>query len=442
MTRTCGGVPALSVSAARCSTPNRCCSSTTTSPRSKNWTCSSSSAWVPITIPASPIASRESGSVRCALVIEPVSSSTLVAAHHPAGREVAEHRGDRAVVLLGEHLGRREQRGLAAGVDHAQHRPQRDQGLAGADLALEQPVHRVRLGEVVLDLGADLALPARELERQPCVERREQPAVAAVARPRPHRPDRPAAPAEHQLGDQGLLEPVAVLGALDLAPRVGRVDPVERLAGVEHVVLLPDLVGEQLGQLVDDRPREADGLLEVPGVDVLGERVDRVERADRLQRQRRQVLVAGAEQDHLRVGELPVVAELPDLAHEDAAAALAQPLLVPLGHVGLLGEERHPQRRALGAEHDLLAVRRPVGTPVLVGLAGRGRDLADHGEELSLLELVQRRERAGLEVAPREVAQQVADRPESQTLGDALVARDWAFLPLATPRTDSTGESR
>ena len=277
MTSTCGGVPALSVRAARCSTPNRCCSSTTTRPRSKNWTCSSSSAWVPITIPASPIASRESGSVRWALVIEPVSSSTFVAAHHPAGRQVAEHRGDRAVVLLGEHLGGREQRGLPPGVDHAQHRPQRDQGLAGADLALEQPVHRVRLAEVVLDLGADLALPARQLERQLRVERREQPAVASVARPRSHRPHRPAAPAEHELGDQRLLEPVAVLGALDLSPGVGRVDPVERLAGVEHVVLRPDLVGEQLGQLVDDRPGEGDGTLQVPRLDALGERVDRVE---------------------------------------------------------------------------------------------------------------------------------------------------------------------
>ena len=76
MTRTCGGVPALSVSAARCSTPNRCCSSTTTRPRSKNLTCSSSSACVPITMPDSPMASRDSGSVRWALVIEPVSSST------------------------------------------------------------------------------------------------------------------------------------------------------------------------------------------------------------------------------------------------------------------------------------------------------------------------------------------------------------------------------
>ena len=111
---------------------------------------------MPITMPASPLAIRDIGAVRCALVIEPVSSSTSVpvggAAEHPAGGEVAEHRGDRAVVLLGEHLGRGEQRRLAAGVDDAQHRAQRDQRLAGADLALEQPVHRVRLGEVGLDL--------------------------------------------------------------------------------------------------------------------------------------------------------------------------------------------------------------------------------------------------------------------------------------------------
>ena len=67
------GVPALSVSAARCSTPKRCCSSTTTRPRSANCDrapragrgCRS-------TMPASPLAIREQRR-RCAaaLVIEP-----------------------------------------------------------------------------------------------------------------------------------------------------------------------------------------------------------------------------------------------------------------------------------------------------------------------------------------------------------------------------------
>ena len=114
-------------------------------------------------------------------------------------------------MLLGEHLGRREQRRLAAGVDDAEHRAQRDQGLAGADLALEQPVHRVGLGEVVLDLGADLALAAGEGERQPLVERREQAPAARCAPGRPGAQARAGA-GQHQLGDQRLLEPVAVLG--------------------------------------------------------------------------------------------------------------------------------------------------------------------------------------------------------------------------------------
>ncbi len=69
----------------------------------------------------------------------------LGAAEEAALGEVAEHRHDRAVVLLGEHLGRRQQRRLAARVDDLEHRAQRDHRLARADLALEQPVHRVAL---------------------------------------------------------------------------------------------------------------------------------------------------------------------------------------------------------------------------------------------------------------------------------------------------------
>ena len=98
-------------------------------------------------MPASPDAASSSASARAAAGSEPVSSATRVASSAPpsmpAVGEVAEHGGDRAVVLLGEHLGRGEQRRLAAGVDDPQHRAQRDDGLAGADLALEQPVHRV-----------------------------------------------------------------------------------------------------------------------------------------------------------------------------------------------------------------------------------------------------------------------------------------------------------
>ena len=76
--------------------------------------------------------------------------------------ERPEQRGDRPVVLLREHLGRREQRGLAARVHHLEHGPHRDDGLARADLALQQPVHRVRAGQVVRDDLADRPLALGE----------------------------------------------------------------------------------------------------------------------------------------------------------------------------------------------------------------------------------------------------------------------------------------
>ena len=65
----------------------------------------------------------------------------LGAAEHAALGELAHHLGDRAVVLLGEHLGGREHRRLAAGVDHGEHGAQRHHGV-------------VRDREVVGDVGA------------------------------------------------------------------------------------------------------------------------------------------------------------------------------------------------------------------------------------------------------------------------------------------------
>ncbi len=74
--------------------------------------------------------------------------------------------GQGAVVLLGQHLGRRHQGGLLAGLHRAQHRQQRDQGLAGADIALQQPQHAARRGEVGVDLLQRL-LPATGVGGKP-----------------------------------------------------------------------------------------------------------------------------------------------------------------------------------------------------------------------------------------------------------------------------------
>ena len=78
--------------------------------------------------------------------VEPVSSA---AGTSSPGISALQRRE----VLLGERLGGRHQRRLRAVLDRAQHRVQRDHGLAGAHLAHQQPLHRAAGGEVGVDLG-------------------------------------------------------------------------------------------------------------------------------------------------------------------------------------------------------------------------------------------------------------------------------------------------
>ena len=82
--------------------------------------------------------------------------------HQLAGHEL----GDGGEVLLGQRLGRRHQRGLHPLLDRAQQRVERDDGLARADVALQQPLHGNRAGEVDVDLAHRLLLVRRQREGQ------------------------------------------------------------------------------------------------------------------------------------------------------------------------------------------------------------------------------------------------------------------------------------
>ena len=66
-------------------------------------------------------------------------------------REVAEAVSERAAMLLGEDGGRRQHQHLAAAGDGLECAPQRDLGLAEADVAADQPVHRALLLHVLGD---------------------------------------------------------------------------------------------------------------------------------------------------------------------------------------------------------------------------------------------------------------------------------------------------
>ena len=86
----------------------------------------------------------------------------------------SSHCRELAVVLLGEDLGRRHERHLPAALDRLQRRERGDDRLAAADVALQQPLHRLARFEVVADLAPDALLRARELERHPREQRAGQ----------------------------------------------------------------------------------------------------------------------------------------------------------------------------------------------------------------------------------------------------------------------------
>ena len=85
---------------------------------------------------------------------------------HAAHTELRADRLEGQEVLLGERLRRRHQRALSARFNRPQERVERDHGLARADVALQQPLHRRCLSQVEIDLHDRALLMLRQLERQ------------------------------------------------------------------------------------------------------------------------------------------------------------------------------------------------------------------------------------------------------------------------------------
>ncbi len=132
------------LSSSFCATPNRCSSSRITSPSSFGITSRLRTRCVPMrtsTLPA-----REVGEGRLGLLRRHEARD-----HLDANREVAEALAERVVVLLGEDRGRREQQHLAAVDGHGEGGTHGHLGLAEADVAAHEPVHRPRRLEVLLD---------------------------------------------------------------------------------------------------------------------------------------------------------------------------------------------------------------------------------------------------------------------------------------------------
>ena len=316
-------VPAFARSASRCSTPKRCCSSTTTRPEVGE-------------VPPAPRSARgcrrrcRRRRRRCRAAppggpppaCEPVSSATRVPSSAPPSMPPArpgrpEHGADRAVVLLGQHLGGREQRRLAAGVDHLEH-------ARSATRVLPEPTspwssrcigcgRRGRRGSA----APTACWPCGQRERQP--RRRTRPAARRPpARGLAAPAARGGAPAlgQHQPGAQRPRRTAAAAAPRPPRPRVAAGGSAERLASASRPRSARTAAGSGSGTSPAIAGRARWRRWIVPGLDAVGRRVDREERpvaggrasASPPRRPRRRALV--------RVGQLPPVAEGADLAGE------------------------------------------------------------------------------------------------------------------------------
>lgn len=100
----------------------------------------------------------------------------LETAREPRDRDAErfEPSAQLARVLFRQQLGRRHQRGLVARIDGLCCGQGRHHGLAAADVALQQTLHRMRLVQIERDLAGHAPLRARERERQRAEQARDE----------------------------------------------------------------------------------------------------------------------------------------------------------------------------------------------------------------------------------------------------------------------------
>jgi hypothetical protein len=332
----------------------------------------------------------------------------------PAPGQRAEHVGDRAVVLLGQDFGRGQQRGLATRVDHLEHGPDRDHCLARADLALQQPVHRVGAGQVVGDGLAHRHLARGEGERQSGVEL----VGDAVVHVRPGH-GRQGGGGHPPLGQRGLqherlvpLQPQH--GPLLVRPVQRAVDGPDGFGPAVQPVPFPQFGGQRIGPgvqgLQDGLDRPADG----PRADLGGGRVDRDQLGGELGGQLGgQVGVGRRAGQHLvlRVDQLEPAAEAGHGAREHAHHAGHE--LSPEALLGSRGPEEEGQHQlgaVVGDDHLAPRAEVAVGHRAHADVINAGQ----HGHVVALTQRGQVGQLAAGVVAPRIVPQQVADRGRAE----------------------------
>ncbi len=313
---------------------------------------------------------------------------------------------DRPEVLLRQYLGRGEQHGLPPAVDDLQHRPHRDNGLPGADLPLQQPVHRMIERDLVADLRAGQLLAHGQLERQPGVVGVEQPVGHARARRRRVRGGGEPPLRQHRLQQERLVPLQPVPRPPDVGPVDRPVDAAQRVGQAAQAVAFHDRLRHRVLD-VQNVQGDPDRSGDLPGGDLLGGRVDRDHLCGVLGGGPGRV-VTHVEQLIVGMSELALAPEGGDLAGEQSVQAGGELPLAPV--LPPPGEEGKDQLPA-PVGHGRLEDRAP---PVAHRAAGHLGDHGLHGHVLAITQRGQVGQLAPGLVPSRVVPQQVADRMQIQ----------------------------
>src|SRR5881628_1723820 len=395
-------------SAARWSTPKRCCSSTMASPRRAKATPSWMSACVPTASGMVPSASPASALFRAFPLTAPVSSTGSMPSGAASGRTVSK------CCSASSSVGAISTAWWPASMTVSAAR--------SATSVLPLPTSPWRSRRIGCGAARSAAISAKARSCAPVGRKGRRRCSAGTRRVDGGKAVPGSAPSERQpeLEEEELVEDERAVGerarlAERLEVRLGsrRVHVAERAGEVDHALARRDRGRERarhaLGELLDRRLRDAPhrpgvhrGRLLVDGHDA---------------RQRGRVLV-GAEDLHLGVDDaLGTAAErrLDPAVHDEAL-----PLAQAAAEVRDLVEPDEEEEPVAVAQHDLEDV---PAAAARARFADAG-DLAHHRRLLADVELAERLERAPVLVAERQVIEEVLDgrEAEARQLGGALRA--------------------
>ena len=248
---------------------------------------------------------------------------------HARRRERAKQLGNRPEVLCRKDFRGRKEGGLPPGVNYREHGAHRDDSLTRPDLALEQPLHRVRSSQLVQEHTPRFLLPRGQSKRQPSVKRGKQSIADGHPRNRRRLGRDPSALRQNRLQDKGFVVAHPAPTRLDADAHLRAMHELQRSPPVQQPPLAAHVLRQWLANPIDAVEHHSHRGAEVERGHRAGRGVD----GDLVTLQVLHGLVSAVLVEHLvlRVRKLQAPGIPADGAREDAERTQRESILVGVG---------------------------------------------------------------------------------------------------------------